>query len=107
MTTTRPVIVVTVVWPKLSDSDDRRLTQERAMSSSARILILAMFTIVLTSPFGLQAAHADWRCHIHPNVAVVAETSGMASEKDGANNHPSESSHFSFGKIEQTYRQQK
>lgn len=76
------------------------------MSRSARILILAMSTIALTSPFGLQAAHADWRCHIHPNAPVTAETSGVTSEKGGAN-HPSESSRFNFRTIEQTYKQQK
>ncbi len=76
------------------------------MSSSAtRILALAICTVALRSSYG-QAAHADWRCHIHPNAAATADTSGVASGKDGAN-HPSESARFNFGKIEQTYRQQK
>jgi hypothetical protein len=76
------------------------------MSSSARILIAAISAIALSSPFSLEAAHADWRCHIHPNIATAVDTSGVASGK-GSANHPAESARFNFGKIEQAYTPQK
>jgi hypothetical protein len=80
------------------------------MSSRARNLVVnlvvAVSAIALSPLFGLQAAHADWHCHIHPNVAASADASGVASGRDNAS-HPTESAHFNFGKIEQTYTPQK
>ncbi len=75
------------------------------MLSTARIFVVAMVAIAASSLAGIEAAHADWRCHIHPNAAETAGTSHgtVVSGKD----QPSESSHFNFGKIEQTYKQQK